>query len=98
MLIHKRTTDRTPGSPSRRRRIGVAIAAVLALSAGSFALSSPASAQAGRAAIPGSKPSWANPDAKVADAGASDTLQFRVYLALRDRAGAEATARAVSDP
>ena len=58
----------------------------------------PASAQAGRAAIAGSKPSWANPDARVADAGSSDTIQFRVYLALSDRAGAEATARAVSDP
>ena len=80
------------------RRIGITIAAVLALCVGSFALSSPASAQAGRSAIAGSKPSWANPDARVADAGASDTIQFRVYLALRDHAGAEATAQAVSDP
>jgi len=80
------------------RRIGITIAAVLALCAGTLALGSPASAQTARAAIAGSKPSWAEPGARVADAGASDTMTFRVYLALRDRAGAEATATAVSDP
>src|SRR4051794_26737657 len=80
------------------RRIGITIAAVLALCAGSLALGTPASAQTTRAAIAGSKPSWAQPAARVGDAGASDTMTFRVYLALRDRAGAEATATAVSDP
>ncbi len=80
------------------RRIGITIAAVLALCAGTLALGAPASAQTTRAAIAGSKPSWAQPAARVADAGASDTMTFRVYLALRDRAGAEATATAVSDP
>ncbi len=34
----------------------------------------------------------------MADANGDDTMQFRVYLNLRDRAGAEATAQAVSDP
>ncbi|MGZ4703896.1 MAG: S53 family peptidase [Acidimicrobiales bacterium] len=80
------------------RRIGFTLVAVLALCAGTLALSNPASAQAGRAAIAGSKPSWASPAARVADAGPADTVQFRVYLALSDHAGAEATARAVSDP
>ena len=63
------------------RRIGITIAAVLALCAGTLALGSPASAQTARAAIAGSKPSWAEPGARVADAGASDTMTFRVYLA-----------------
>ncbi|WP_223198973.1 S53 family peptidase [Solihabitans fulvus] len=59
----------------------------------------PSSAAASdRASIPDSKPSWATPQAKVADAAPASKLTFRVYLKLRDQAGAEAAARAVSDP
>jgi subtilase family serine protease len=48
--------------------------------------------------IPGSHPSWAVPQAKVADARPGTTLTFRVYLKSRDADGVEAAARAVSDP
>jgi subtilase family serine protease len=48
--------------------------------------------------IAGSHPSWATPANRTADANASDLMQFRVYLNLRNRATVEATARAVSDP
>jgi subtilase family serine protease len=82
------------------RRIIMSVVAVLALCSGSVALSGAASgaAAATRATIAGSHPSWAVPAAKVSDANGSDRMQFRVYLNLRDRAGVEATAQAVSDP
>jgi subtilase family serine protease len=56
-----------------------------------------ASAQ-GESAIAESHPQWATPQAKVADTAPSAKMTFRVYLNLRDQAGAEAVARAVSDP
>jgi subtilase family serine protease len=56
-----------------------------------------ASAQ-GRTAIPDSHPQWATPQTKVADTASSSKLSFRVYLPMRDQAGAEAAAQAVSDP
>jgi subtilase family serine protease len=56
-----------------------------------------ASAQ-GRAVIPLSHPRWAVPQTKVADSAPSSKLNFRVYLAMRDQAGAEAAAQSVSDP
>lgn len=58
----------------------------------------PASAAQGRAVIPLSHPLWATPQSKVSDANPSSKLSFRVYLAMRDQAGAEAAARAASDP
>ncbi len=48
--------------------------------------------------IPLSHPLWATPQAKVADTTPSAKLNFRVYLAMRDQAGAESAAQAVSDP
>ncbi|MDQ6697859.1 MAG: S53 family peptidase [Actinomycetota bacterium] len=45
-----------------------------------------------------SHPAWATDSAKVGAARRSDHLRLRVYLALRDAAGAEAAVRAVSDP
>jgi subtilase family serine protease len=82
------------------RRIVTGVIAVVALCSGSVALGG-AAAGAGassRATIVGSHPSWASPAARVADANASDTMQFRVYLNLRERAGLDALAQAVSDP
>ncbi|WP_033291885.1 S53 family peptidase [Amycolatopsis jejuensis] len=66
--------------------------------AGSLAASPAVASAQGRADIPGSHPSWANPAAKVADTAKSSTVDFRVYLNLKDQAGAEAAAQAVSDP
>ena len=67
--------------------------------AGGVAAAVPSTAAAqGRAVIPLSHPQWATPQAKVADSAPSSKLSFRVYLAMRDQAGAAAAARAVSDP
>src|SRR2546423_1437717 len=51
-----------------------------------------------RVTLRGSKPSWATPRNHVRPANPSDRLGFRVYLGWRNPAGAEALARAVSDP
>jgi len=82
------------------RRIIMSVVAVVALCSGSVALSGAASGAgaSSRATIAGSRPSWATPAARVADANAADRMQFRVYLNLRDRAGVAAVAQAVSDP
>ncbi|WP_435154865.1 S53 family peptidase [Amycolatopsis sacchari] len=67
--------------------------------AGGAAAAAPAVANAqGRAVIPLSHPDWATPQSKVADAAPSSKLNFRVYLSMRDQAGAEAAAQAASDP
>ncbi|HEY2061336.1 MAG TPA: S53 family peptidase [Amycolatopsis sp.] len=67
--------------------------------AGGLAATAPAVASAqGRQDIPQSHPLWASPQAKVADTAPSSKLDFRVYLNLRDQAGAEAAAQSVSDP
>ena len=55
-------------------------------------------APSARSTLKGSKPSWANPGNKVGAANASDKLGFRVYLGWNNPSGAEALARAVSDP
>src|SRR5258707_984635 len=58
----------------------------------------PPSAGQSRATLRGSLPAWATPRNRVSSAKASNRIAFRVYLNLRDRAGLEAAARAVSDP
>ncbi|MDT7726252.1 MAG: hypothetical protein QOI21_2828 [Actinomycetota bacterium] len=66
---------------------------------GGLAVTAPAIASAqGESAIPQSHPLWATPQAKVADTAPAAKMTFRVYLNMRDQAGAEAAARAVSDP
>jgi subtilase family serine protease len=55
-------------------------------------------APAARSTLKGSKPSWATPQNYVSAANASDKLGFRVYLGWNNPTGAEALARAVSDP
>ncbi|MBO0839902.1 MAG: S8/S53 family peptidase [Sciscionella sp.] len=68
---------------------------------GGVAAAMPAVANANtaqRAAIANSHPSWATPNAKTADANGQSKLTFRVYLTMRDLSGAEAAAKAVSDP
>jgi subtilase family serine protease len=55
-------------------------------------------APAPRSTLHGSKPSWATPQNYVGAANATDQLGFRVYLGWNNASGAEALARAVSDP
>jgi subtilase family serine protease len=59
-----------------------------------IALAAPSS----RTTLKGSKPSWATPQNYNQAANASDQLGFRVYLGWRNPSGAEALARAVSNP
>lgn len=66
---------------------------------GGVAAAAPATASAqGRAVIPQSHARWATPQTKVADQAPADKIDFRVYLSMRDQAGAESTAQSVSDP
>ena len=51
-----------------------------------------------RSTLHGSKPGWATPQNYARAANANDQLGFRVYLGWNNPAGAEALARAVSDP
>jgi subtilase family serine protease len=55
-------------------------------------------AKPSRRAVPGSAPRWATPGRDRGRADTSKDVTITVYLALRDAAGAEALARAVSTP
>src|SRR5213593_3969630 len=55
-------------------------------------------APAARSTLKGSKPSWANSANYVGAANSNAQLGFRVYLGWNNASGAEALARAVSDP
>ena len=57
-----------------------------------------AASAASSASLPNSHPSWATPANKVASTTPDSVIQFSVYLKLRDQAGAQAVATAVSDP
>jgi subtilase family serine protease len=59
-----------------------------------IALAAPAT----RSTLKGSKPSWAGPKNYVGSADARAGIGFRVYLGWNNASGAEALARAVSDP
>src|SRR6266403_1179756 len=61
---------------------------------GLIALAAPST----RSTLKGSKPSWATSQNYTGAANASDTLGYRVYLSWTNPSGAEALARAVSDP
>ena len=51
-----------------------------------------------RSTLKGSKPSWAKPGNYISAAASSKSVGFRVYLGWNNASGAEALARAVSDP
>ena len=51
-----------------------------------------------RTVLPGSIPSWAKAGNFVSSANPNSAVGFRVYLGWRNAAGAEALAKAVSDP
>jgi len=61
---------------------------------GIIALAAPST----RSTLKGSKPSWAGPKNNVGNADARASIGFRVYLGWTNPSGAEALARAVSDP
>ena len=58
----------------------------------------PASGATPRSTLVGSAPPWATRARRRSDAIGTQKLRFRVYLALRNQAGAEQVAQAVSDP
>jgi subtilase family serine protease len=63
------------------------------------AAASPAGAAApARRPLPGSRPGWAAPARDRGTASANRKVEVRLYLPLRDAAGAQALAQAVSDP
>jgi subtilase family serine protease len=79
-----------------KRRTAAFLAALTAV-VGASTAGSPA--QAGdRHHIPGSHPEWATPGNRVAATADSAKVSFRVYLKMRDQAGAEAAAQAISTP
>jgi subtilase family serine protease len=51
-----------------------------------------------RTSLPGTTPPWATAARSVGHASPSESVEFRLYLGWRNQAGAEALARAVSDP
>ena len=57
-----------------------------------------AAGAAGTASLPNSHPTWATSGNMVAATAADSRIGFSVYLKMRDQAGAEALAAAVSDP
>jgi subtilase family serine protease len=57
-----------------------------------------AASAAGAASLPNSHPTWATEGNKVAATAADSRIGFSVFLKMRDQAGAEAAATAVSDP
>ncbi|MGH3436522.1 MAG: S53 family peptidase [Sciscionella sp.] len=78
------------------RRAPVLVTALAVV--GGLACALPAAAATPRATVTDSHPSWATPQAKVADSPSASKLTFRVYLRPSDQAGAAATARSVTDP
>src|SRR5712692_1962119 len=90
------TSMKTPHWSNRRIFPVATLLAVLLTSA--VAIRSVQTAPSGRAALKGSKPSWANQSNYVSAADPKGGIGFRVYLGWTNPAGAEALARAVSDP
>jgi subtilase family serine protease len=80
---------------NRARLLVVAAGAGLLVSS---LLTGPASAADSRVTIPGTTPAWATAGNAAGTPSASETVTFRVALKLRDAAGAEKLAVAVSTP
>jgi subtilase family serine protease len=78
-----------------RASVGL-VTGLLALSAVSTGMV--AAAPSGRATLAGSIPSWAKASNVKGSTNPSTAIGFRVYLGWQNQAGAEALARAVSDP
>jgi subtilase family serine protease len=78
-------------------RVGVALAAAM-LAASTATSGLVLAAPSGRAILAGSVPSWATAANFKSAADPSTAVGFRVYLGWQNQAGAEALARAVSNP
>ena len=79
---------------SSPRSVGAVLLAAGLLALG---LAAPAAA-AGRTELRGSVPAYADPGTRIARVAGGQRLSFEVVLGLRDRAGARALAKRVSDP
>jgi subtilase family serine protease len=79
---------------SGRGALALALAAATVGATGTAA----EAAAGGRSTLPGSVPRWAQPSRDRGDADSSRRVTVKLYLALRDAAGAEALAQQVSDP
>lgn len=84
----------------RHRRIAsaTAISVVLAAFSAGVAAASPANADQGATALPGSSPSYATAAADQGQTAAATQLSIRVFLAGRNQSGLAQYARDVSDP
>jgi subtilase family serine protease len=80
------------------RQRTAAVWTAVALAGSLVAAGAPAAYAADRTAVPGTHPSWATAANKAGAVDPAQKLSFRVYLKLRDQAGAEAAAQAVSSP
>ncbi|MEN3307509.1 MAG: hypothetical protein V7603_3711, partial [Micromonosporaceae bacterium] len=80
-----------------RKRTGAVLSIAALTAVGVATFGAPASA-ANRTPVAGSHANWASAPNRVSAAKTSQKINFRVYLQMRDQAGAEAAARAVSSP
>jgi subtilase family serine protease len=78
--------------------VGSVLLALLITAALPALTATPAQAASPRSVIRDSQPSWAVPDAKVAQAPATKSVKARVYLTSRNPAGVDAAVAAVSNP
>src|SRR5580698_6328053 len=90
-------SDMTTHSPRLGRRAAAILAGAATLVALSFAGAAPASASS-RTTFAGSKPAWATSSDDSGTPAADTSVEGEIYLPLRDEAGAEALATAVSTP
>src|SRR2546423_5172356 len=81
----------------RRRTTPILLLALGLAATGVLATGSPAFAS-DRSTIAGSHPAWATGSTRVGRADPTEKISFRVYLKLRDSAGAEAAAQAIATP
>ena len=79
------------------KRRAFAVLALFALVA-SLPVATVSAAPGGRSVLKGSAPAWANAKNYAGAADPAEGVDFRVYLDWQNQAGAEAIARAVSDP
>jgi subtilase family serine protease len=75
-----------------------AVLGIFALTAVGVATFGAPAAASNRVPVADSHASWASASNRVSAASGAQKITFRVYLRLRDQAGAEAAARAVSSP
>ena len=82
----------------QRRTLIATIATSMLLASVMLAGTGGIAGAASPAAVPGTKPAWATSSRLVRHADPEEVIGFRLYLGWRDAKGAEALARAVSDP